>query len=111
MKDFAPVMLVGTAPYAIVTPAGKPWKSFAAVVRASRAKPESASVGSIANGTLARLLLVMAQQQGGFEATHVPFAGGGPMNTNILGGQVEMGIGSVALRSPQIRRLRDRPST
>ena len=28
---------------------------------------------------------------------HAPFAGGGPMNQNILGGQIDMGIGSVAL--------------
>jgi len=46
---------------------------------------------------------VMAQQMGGFKITHAPFAGGGPMNQNILGGQVDMGIGSVALLSPQVR--------
>ena len=102
-KDFAPVMLVGTAPYAIVTQAGKPWKSFAEVAAASRAKPESVSIGSIGNGTLGHLVLVMAQQMGGFKVTHVPFAGGGPMNQNILGGQVELGIGSVALLSPQVK--------
>jgi len=61
-KDFAPVMLVGTAPYAIATAAGKPWKSFAEVVAASKAKPNSVSIGSIGNGTLGHLLLVQAQQ-------------------------------------------------
>ena len=103
VKDFAPVMLVGTAPYAIATQATKPWKSFAEVVSASKAKPDSVSVGSIGNGTLGHLVLVMAQQMGGFKVTHVPFAGGGPMNQNILGGQVDMGIGSVALLSPQVK--------
>ena len=102
-KDFAPVMLVGTAPYAIATQAGKPWKSFAEVAAASKAKPESVSIGSIGNGTLGHLLLVQAQQMGSFRITHVPFAGGGPMNQNILGGQIDMGIGSVALLSPQVR--------
>ena len=102
-KDFAPVMLVGTAPYAIATATGKPWKSFAEVVAAAKAKPESISVGSIGNGTLGHLLLVQAQQMGGFRVTHVPFAGGGPMNQNILGGQIDMGVGSVALLSPQVR--------
>ena len=102
-KDFAPVMLVGTAPYAIATQAGKPWKSFAEVVAASKAKPESVSIGSIGNGTLGHLVLVQAQQAGGFKITHAPFAGGGPMNQNILGGQIDMGIGSVALLSPQVR--------
>jgi tripartite-type tricarboxylate transporter receptor subunit TctC len=103
LKDFAPVMLVGTAPYAIATQAGKPWKSFADVVAASKAKPESVTIGSIGNGTLGHLLLVQAQQMGGFKITHVPFAGGGPMNTNILGGQIDMGAGSVALLAPQVK--------
>jgi tripartite-type tricarboxylate transporter receptor subunit TctC len=102
-KDFAPVMLVGTAPYAIATQAGKPWKSFAEVAVASKAKPESVTIGSIGNGTLGHLLLVQAQQMGGFKITHVPFAGGGPMNQNILGGQIDMGAGSVALLAPQVR--------
>jgi tripartite-type tricarboxylate transporter receptor subunit TctC len=102
-KDFAPVMLVGTAPYAIATQAAKPWKSFTEVVAASKAKPNSVSIGSIGNGTLGHLLLVQAQQAGGFQITHAPFAGGGPMNQNILGGQIDMGIGSVALLSPQVK--------
>jgi len=102
-KDFAPVMLVGTAPYAIATQAGKPWKSFAEVAAAAKAKPETVTVGSIGNGTLGHLLLVQAQQMGGFRITHVPFAGGGPMNQNILGGQIDMGAGSVALLAPQVK--------
>jgi tripartite-type tricarboxylate transporter receptor subunit TctC len=102
-KDFAPVMLVGTAPYAIATQAGKPWKSFAEVAAASKGKPESVSIGSIGNGTIGHLLLTQAQQMGGFKVTHVPFAGGGPMNQNILGGQIDMGVGSVALLTPQVR--------
>ena len=102
-KDLAPVMLVGRAPYAIATQAAKPWKSFAEVVSASKAKPDSVSIGSIGNGTIGHLVLVLAQQMGGFRITHAPFAGGGPMNQNILGGQIDMGIGSVALLSPQVK--------
>jgi tripartite-type tricarboxylate transporter receptor subunit TctC len=102
-KDLVPVMLVGTAPYAIATQAGKQWKSFTEVVTASKAKPGSVTIGSIGNGTLGHLVIAQAQKTGGFELTHVPFAGGGPMTTNILGGQVELGIGSVALLSPQVR--------
>ena len=102
-KDFAPVMLVGTAPYAIATQTAKNWRSFAEVAAASKAKPDSVSIGSIGNGTLGHLVLVQAQQMGGFKVTHAPFAGGGPMNQNILGGQIDMGIGSVALLTPQVR--------
>ena len=102
-RDFAPVMLIGTAPYAIATQAGKPWRSFAEVVNASKARPESVSIGSIGNGTLGHLLLVLAQQSGGFKVTHAPYRGGGPMVQDVLGGQIELGIGSVALLAPQVR--------
>lgn len=102
-KDFAPVMLVGTAPYAIATQAAKPWKSFADVVSASKARPGSVSIGSIGNGTIGHLVLVQAQGMAGVKIIHAPFAGGGPMNQNILGGQIDMGIGSVALLSPQVK--------
>jgi len=102
-RDFDPVMLVGTAPYAIATQAAKPWRSFADVVSASKAKPDSVSIGSIGNGTLGHLLLVMAQQSGGFRITHAPYRGGGPMVQDMLGGQIDLGIGSVALIAPQVR--------
>ena len=102
-RDFAPVMLVGRAPYAIATQSAKPWKSFAEAASASKAKPGSVSIGSIGNGTIGHLVLVLAQQMGGFQVTHAPYKGGGPMTQDILGGQVEMGIGSAALLSPQVR--------
>ena len=70
---------------------------------ASKAKPDSVTIGSIGNGTIGHLLLVQAQQAAGFKIVHVPFTGGGPMNQNILGGQIDMGIGSVALLSPQVK--------
>ena len=103
LKDLAPVMLVGTAPYAIVTHVAKPYQSIADVVRASQAKPGSVSIGSIGNGTIGHLVTILAQKAGGFSLTHVPYRGGGPMTQDILGQQVELGIGTVALLSPQVK--------
>ena len=103
VRDFAPVMLVGTAPYAIATRADRPYQSFRDVVDAARAKPDALTIGSIGNGTLGHLTALMAQQAGGFKITHVPFAGGGPMTQNLLGGHIELGIGSAALLSPQAK--------
>lgn len=103
LKDFASVMVVGTAPYAIATQVSKPYNSFADVLKAAKANPGAVSVGSIGNGTLAHLILILAQQSGGFKINHIPYKGGGPMTKDVLGGQVELGIGSVALLSPQVR--------
>jgi tripartite-type tricarboxylate transporter receptor subunit TctC len=103
LKDFAPVMLVGTAPYAIAAHPARPFQSFADVVKAAKAKPDSISVGSIGNGTLAHLTLALAQQAGGFRINHVPYKGGGPMTQDLIGGQVDLGIGSAALLTPHAR--------
>src|SRR6266576_5457603 len=46
VKDFAPVMLVGTAPMAIVTNVAKPYRRFGDVIKAAKANPEALSIGS-----------------------------------------------------------------
>ena len=102
-KDFAPVMLVGTAPYTIVTSAGKPYKSLGDVIKAAQAKPDTVTFGSVGSGSLGHLLMTLMQQTGGFQLVHIPYAGGGPMMIQILGGQLELGVGSVALLTPQVK--------
>jgi tripartite-type tricarboxylate transporter receptor subunit TctC len=96
-KDLAPIMLVGTAPMAVATAPTKPYKTFADVVKLAKAKPGSITYGSIGSGSLGHLTMTLVQEAGGFKLIHVPFKGGGPMTTDVLGGHVEMGIGSVAV--------------
>ena len=107
-KDLAPVMLVGTAPMAIATHPGKPYKSFDDVIKAAKAKPDSVSFGSIGNGSLGHLTMILIQQAAGVRLVHVPYKGGGPMTTDAIGGQVELAVGSVAVLAPHVRsgRLR-----
>jgi len=103
VKDLAPVMLVGTAPMAYATKADKPYRTFADVISASKAKPESVTVGSIGNGSMGHLTTMLVQQAAGIRMTHIPYKGGGPMTQDALGGQVELAIGSVAVISPHVR--------
>ena len=109
MKDLAPVMLIGTAPMAIATATLKPYKSFADVINAAKAKPDTISFGSIGNGSLGHLTMTLVQAAGGFKIVHVPYKGGGPMVTDVLGAQIETGIGSVAVFGPHVKggKLRD----
>jgi tripartite-type tricarboxylate transporter receptor subunit TctC len=102
-KDLAPVMLVGTAPMAIVTSAAKPYKTFTDVIKAAKARPNAITCGSIGSGSLGHLTLMLLQERGGFGIVHVPYKGGGPMTTEVLGGQVETAIGSVPLLAPQVK--------
>ncbi len=102
VKDLAPVMLVGTAPMAVATSPSKPYKNFGDVIKLAKAKPDSVTYGSIGSGSLGHLTITLVQEAGGFKLIHVPFKGGGPMTTDMLGGHVELGIGTVALLAPHV---------
>ncbi len=102
VKDFAPVMLVATAPMAIGTSPARPYKTFTDVIKIARAKPDAVTLGSVGSGSLGHLTLALVQQAGGFRMVHVPYKGGGPMTVDIMGGHLETGIGSTGLMAPLI---------
>lgn len=99
-KDLAPVMLVGRAPYGIITHPAKPYKTMGDVVKVAKAKPDTVTYGTVGAGSLGHLALTLAGQAGGFRIVHVPYKGGGPMTVAVMGGQIDMGIGSIALVTP-----------
>ena len=103
VKDLAPVMLVGTAPMALGTNPSKPYRTFADLINAAKAKPDTLSYGSIGSGSLGHLTMTLIQQAGGFKVVHIPYKGGGPMSVDALGGQIDFGIASVAVIGPHVK--------
>jgi tripartite-type tricarboxylate transporter receptor subunit TctC len=87
---------------AVATTPGRPYKTFDDVIRVAKAKSGSITYGSVGAGSLGHLTLRLVQQAGGFKLVHVPYKGGGPMTTDLVGGHIELGIGSVALLAPQL---------
>ena len=102
VRDFAPVMLVGTSAMAIATLPNRPYKTFDDVIRTAKAKPGSITYGSVGAGSLGHLSVTVVEKMGGFRLVHVPYKGGVPMTTDLLGGHIELAIGSVALLAPQV---------
>ncbi|TMG76336.1 MAG: tripartite tricarboxylate transporter substrate binding protein, partial [Betaproteobacteria bacterium] len=49
------------------------------------------------------LAMIVVQQQGAFMVTHVPYKGGGPMMADTMGGQIDLGIASVAALSANVK--------
>jgi tripartite-type tricarboxylate transporter receptor subunit TctC len=101
-KDLAPVVLIATAPMAIATGTGKPYRNFADVVAAAKAK-DGLTIGSVGNGSLGHLFMILLSRASGAKLIHVPYKGGGPLTTDAMGGQVELAIASVAPISPHVR--------
>jgi tripartite-type tricarboxylate transporter receptor subunit TctC len=102
-KDFAPVMLVGTAPMAITTAPGKPFKSFADVVAAAKANPDTVTIGNVGNGSIAHLTTILLNQAAGIRLVAVPYKGGGPLSIDVMGGQVELAMASTAAQAQHVR--------
>ncbi len=103
VKDFAPIMIVGTAPMAITTGAMKPYRTFADVIAAAKAKPDAVTLGNVGNGSLAHLTTIVLNQAAGIHLVPVPYKGGGPLSTDLMGGQVELGMASTAAQAQHVR--------
>jgi tripartite-type tricarboxylate transporter receptor subunit TctC len=99
-KDFAPVMLIGTAPQCIATHSNSRYKTMGDVIQTAKAKPDAVRYGSTGNGTLGHLMMVALQRDGGFKAVHIPYKGFAPMAQEVMGGQLELGLATVAVLSP-----------
>src|SRR3954466_2265198 len=103
IKDFAPVMLVGTAPMAVTTGAGKPYKTFADVIAAAKAKPDTLTIGNVGNGSLGHLATILLNQAAGIKLVPVPYKGGGPLSTDVMGGQIDFAMASTAAQAQHVK--------
>src|SRR5262245_36058364 len=103
IKDFAPVMLVGYAPMAITTAPSKPYKSFADVIAAAKANPDKLPIGNVGNGSLGHLATILLNETAGIKLVPVPYKGGGPLSTDVMGGQVDFAMASTAAQAQHVK--------
>ena len=89
-RDLAPVLLLGTAPNMLLTHRTRPWRTMPELVAAARAQPDRISYGTIGNGSLAHLGVVLAQRAAGMKLTHVPYRGGGPLAISAMAGETDL---------------------
>ncbi|MEI6160335.1 MAG: tripartite tricarboxylate transporter substrate-binding protein, partial [Roseococcus sp.] len=89
-RDLAPVLLIGTAPNMLLTHRTRPWQNMSELVRAARARPDAITYGTIGNGSLAHLGMVLAQRSGNMVLTHVPYRGGGPLAVSAMAGETDL---------------------
>ena len=89
MKEFAPIALVTADPTVLVVRADGPYKILKDFVDAAKASPGKINYSSSGvYGTLHVAMEIFANAAG-IKLFHVPYQGGGPAVTALLGGQVE----------------------
>ena len=88
MKDFAPIALITADPTVLVVSADSPWKNLKEFVDSAKAYPGKINYSSSGvYGTLHVAMEIFANAAG-VKLFHVPYQGGGPALTALLGGQV-----------------------
>ena len=89
MKDFAPIALISSDPTVLVVRAESPYRTLKDFVDAAKANPGKINYSSSGvYGTLHVAMEIFANAAG-IKLFHVPYGGGGPAVTALLGGQVE----------------------
>lgn len=89
-KDFAPVGMVASLPQILVANTQFPANTVAELVALAKAKPDSISFASVGNGSPGHLAGELLKLRTGTQMTHVPYRGGGPAVTDVMGGQVPL---------------------
>ena len=89
LKDFDYITIAVQAPNVLAVPASSPHKTLADVLAFHRANPGKMSFASAGNGTSDHLTAELFWQQTGTSGLHIPYKGGGPAMSDLLGGQVD----------------------
>jgi tripartite-type tricarboxylate transporter receptor subunit TctC len=106
---FAPLAVLATFPNVLVCTPGFEAQSVADVIRLARAKPGRLAYASSGNGSAQHLAGALFEQLAKVELTHVPYRGGGPAMSDVMGGQVPLFFANVASALGHIQSKRLRP--
>jgi tripartite-type tricarboxylate transporter receptor subunit TctC len=89
-KDFAPVALLVTNPLVVaVNPAKMSSKNAAEFVAETKRAPGKFSYGTPGNGSLPHVAVELFHLRTGVSSVHVPYKGGAPAVTDLVGGQID----------------------
>ncbi len=89
LKDFDLITVAVQSPNVLVVPANSPYKNVADVIAYHKASPGKMSFASAGAGSSDHLTAELFWQSTGTTGVHVPYKGGAPAITDLIGGQVD----------------------
>jgi tripartite-type tricarboxylate transporter receptor subunit TctC len=99
LTDIANVTLIGTSPNVLAASNKSGIKTFKQLLDGSKAGSPY-NYGSIGTGSLGHLAMASLSKKAGFDWTHIPYRGGGPLMADALAGHVDLAVGSLYLIKP-----------
>ena len=109
-KDLKPIALIATSPLVLVVHPSVPANSLRELVALAKAQPQLLNYASTGAGSSNHLTTALFKATSGPSMNHVPYKGGAPAITDVLGGQVQVMFVSVTsvlahIRSGKMRAL------
>ena len=102
-KDFTHLVRTVDVNYMLVVHPSVPVKTVPELVAYAKANPGKMSYGSAGSGSLPHLGTELLKAQAGIDLVHVPYKGGGPMVTDLLGGSIQVVLGDQANLMPHVQ--------
>ena len=108
VKDFAPAGLVAYVPQLLVVHPAVPAKTMAELIELAKTRPGTVNFGSPGAGSIGHLSIELLNTTTGAKFVHVPYKGAGPAVIDLVGGRIQVFVGSVTGTQPQILAKRIR---
>ena len=89
MRDLEPVASVARGMDALIVHGSVPVKSVPELIAAAKANPGKITMASAGVGSAPHMCWELFRSMAGIDMLHVPYRGGGPALTDLLGGQVQ----------------------
>lgn len=103
VKDFSPVILAVTLPSIVMVHPTNPASNMTELTAWLKAKKGDVSYSSSGAGTATHIAMEMYKRTAGFEATHVPYRGGGPGMQGLMAGETQIMIAIGAESMPMAK--------
>jgi tripartite-type tricarboxylate transporter receptor subunit TctC len=101
-KDLVPVAVIAEVPELLVANATAPFATFAGFVDYARRNPGKLDYASAGIGTLPHVSMELLLRRLGLQVTHIPYKGAAPAMADLLGGQVQLKMDTLATSAPHI---------
>jgi tripartite-type tricarboxylate transporter receptor subunit TctC len=109
LSQFAPVALISADPTVLAVRADSPYRTVKELVDAAKAQPGKIAYSSSGIYGALHMPIAMFEAAAGVRMHHIPYSGGGPAVTALLGGQVDVTAGGPSALLGQIRGGKFRP--
>ena len=102
-KDLVPIALIEKGPLILMVPSDSPFRSVKDIIAAAKAKPGTLSFASGGLGGSHHLSAEMFKSISGLNMTHIPYKGGAPAATDLMGHQVDLMFEQMYAAAPSVR--------